>query len=249
MEPVKSNSKKTIKYSSKEKELHKPESEVYEKEAGFSSGAKKYLEGLAARISQKFVKPVVKKMPRGRPKLDPKLKKDAPKQFAGRVTRPAAAKNVAEAAVEGTPLSQQYPLKEMAVAGVGGYVGTKLLMPSNNTQNEYYPVKYASVGTSMNKLLKELSKAIKNKYVIGAGVGGLGTGVGVSALLDDGHDKSDHGRKKIAADMTPKEKADQKYAIAKSYENEGHPRKAEEYKDKAGKAYKRAWEKTHGKSK
>ena len=48
---------------------------------------------------------------------------------------------------------------------------------------------------------------------------------------------------KAGADMTPMEKADQKYAIAKSYEREGHPRKANEYKDKASKAYKRAWEK------
>jgi acyl carrier protein len=49
---------------------------------------------------------------------------------------------------------------------------------------------------------------------------------------------------KTGADMTAKEKADQKYAIAKSYENEGHPRKATEYKSKAARAYKTAWEKT-----
>ena len=50
--------------------------------------------------------------------------------------------------------------------------------------------------------------------------------------------------KKIAeAKLTPKEKADQKYAIAKSYEEEGHSKKSKEYKDKASKAYKRAWDK------
>lgn len=43
--------------------------------------------------------------------------------------------------------------------------------------------------------------------------------------------------------QTLKEKADQKYAIAKTYENDGHPRKAKEYKDKAAKAYKKAFEK------
>ena len=57
-----------------------------------------------------------------------------------------------------------------------------------------------------------------------------------------GHTASDHTRKKTAAVMSPKEKADQKYAIAKSYENEGHPRKATEYKSKAARAYKTAWE-------
>ena len=82
------------------------------------------------------------------------------------------------------------------------------------------------------------------KYILGAGGVGIGAGY-TTARLTDNHTKADHGRKKTAADMTPKEKADQKYAIAKSYENEGHPRKAKEYKDKASKAYKRAWEKTH----
>jgi|GEM_PF-4392368 len=220
---------------------------------------------------------------------------------------------------------------------------------------------------SVEKLLKGVSAAIKDKYVLGAGAVGLGTGLTIGAILDDGHDKSDHGRKKTAGvktilkvinkafetvgkklptqgtvkvrglviqpkgkniirivdtkvntalskleaaskkgtsatiglgkkntrvhvvkkdvpkelrrinnelkqrntragklvvgtgalgiagsgyllnknaeDMSPKEKADQKYAIAKSYENEGHPRKADEYKDKASKAYKRAYEK------
>lgn len=43
--------------------------------------------------------------------------------------------------------------------------------------------------------------------------------------------------------MSAKEKADQKYAIAKQYEKDGHPRKAEEYKEKASIAYKNATEK------
>lgn len=46
------------------------------------------------------------------------------------------------------------------------------------------------------------------------------------------------------SELTAKEKADQKYAIAKSYEKEGHPRKAKEYKEKAAKAYKQAFAKT-----
>lgn len=189
MEPVKRNSKKVIKYSSKEKELHKPESEVYEKDASLGSGVSKLLRGAASSV-------------------------------------------------------------------------------------------------------------MNNKKLVAAGTVGLGTGVVGSSMLDDGHDKSDHGRKKTAAgkdsltrdiiqgvvagaagsvagvassvgiaklldnskenkrlkeellkkgeEMTPKEKADQKYAIAKSYENEGHERKSEEYKDKASRAYKRAYEKKAG---
>ncbi len=48
---------------------------------------------------------------------------------------------------------------------------------------------------------------------------------------------------KLSEEMTLEEKADQKYAIAKSYERDGRPRKAEEYKNKASRAYKRAYEK------
>ena len=48
---------------------------------------------------------------------------------------------------------------------------------------------------------------------------------------------------KTAEEMTAEEKADQKYAIAKSYEEDGHPRKAKEYKAKASRAYKHAYEK------
>lgn len=97
------------------------------------------------------------------------------------------------------------------------------------------------ISESVGKLLGKLSK---NKKMIGSSVGvGLGLGLATNYITDDGHDKSDHIPKKYASDMTAQEKADQKYAIAKSYERHGHPRKANEYKDKASKAYKRAWEK------
>jgi len=55
--------------------------------------------------------------------------------------------------------------------------------------------------------------------------------------------KANLGKLEKIGEVSAKEKADQKYAIAKSYEHEGHPRKAKEYKNKASRAYKRAWEK------
>lgn len=206
------------------------------------------MKGMHGRLYQKFSKPVIKRG-RGRPRMDPKLKKGAPKQTAGGVSPVET--------TTGTPLSKKYPLKGMAIGGVGGYVGGKFLQSGEDEQQYYqgYPVKYASVGKAVSKLLKGVGKMVANKqdvtlgkYLLGATGAGIGAGY-VSARLTDNHTKADHGRKKTAADMTLKEKADQKYAIAKSYENEGHPRKANEYKNKAGKAYKRAWEKTHGKSK
>jgi len=211
------------------------------------------MKGMHGRMYQKFSKPVLKRG-RGRPMKDPKLKKGAPKQTVGRVDKTKATSEGGIVPVEtttGTPLSKKYPLKGMAIGGVGGYVGGKFLQSGGEEQNYYqgYPVKYASVGSSVGKLLKGVGKMITNKkditigkYILGAGVVGGGTGY-VSARLTDNHTKADHGRKKTAADMTPKEKADQKYAIAKSYENEGHPRKAKEYKSKAARAYKTAWEK------
>jgi hypothetical protein len=236
------NLKKSIatEYTGALKNVYTAEQTMKHESAGMF-GAKNFIENMKANIAQKFVKPVIKKGP-GRPTVDPKLKKDAPKQTAGRVNKTGV---TPEGGIPepntGTPFSKKYPLKGMAIAGAGGYVGGKFLQ--SGSDNEYEYPKYGSVGSSVGKLLKGVSAAIKNKYVLGAGAVGLGTGIASGAILDDGHDKSDHGRKKIAEDMSPKEKADQKYAIAKSYENEGHSRKAEEYKDKASKAYKRAYEK------
>jgi len=300
------NLKKSIatEYTGALKNVYTAQQTMKQESAGMF-GAKNFIENTKARIAQKFVKPVVKKGP-GRPNVDPKLTKDVPKQTAGRVNKNGV---TPEGGVPepntGIPFSKKYPLKGMAIAGAGGYVGGKFLQ--SGSDNEYEYPKYGSVGTSVGKLLKGVSKAIKDKYVIGAGAVGLGTGLATGALLDDGHDKSDHGRKKTAElnkeaitekfieprfikrlkdlnllaeksplllvkknlakktfpellekttkqtavifktaeEMTSKEKADQKYSIAKSYERSNHPKKAKEYKNKAAIAYKRAWEKTH----
>lgn len=357
------NLKKSIatEYTGALKNVYTAEQTMKHESAGMF-GAKNFIENMKANVAQKFVKPTIKKGP-GRPTVDPKLKKGAPKQTAGRV-------NKTETTPEGgVPLSKKYPLKGMAIAGAGGYVGGKFFQ--SGSDNEYEYPKYGSVGSSVGKLLKGVSAAIKNKYVLGAGAVGLGTGLTTGAILDDGHDKSDHGRKKTAGvktilkginrafeavgkklptsgtvkvrgfviqpkgrnivrtvdtkvsttlsklesaakkgtsatiglgkkntrvhivkrdvpkelrrinnelkqrntsagklvvgtgalgiagsgyllskraeDMTPKEKADQKYSIAKSYEKDNHPKKAKEYKNKAAIAYKKAWESSHGK--
>lgn len=96
---------------------------------------------------------------------------------------------------------------------------------------------------SMPSWLSEAKKITSSKLFLGGAGVGAGGMLAVNYLKDDGHDKLDHGRKKTAETMTKMEKADQKYAIAMSYKKEGHPRKAKEYKSKAARAYKTAWEK------
>jgi len=98
------------------------------------------------------------------------------------------------------------------------------------------------ISKSVGKLLGGTAKAMKKHPVLTGGVVGAGGAAGVALALNDNHNKSSHGRKKTAEDMTLKEIADQKYAIAMKYKSEGHPRKATEYKSKAARAYKRAWE-------
>jgi hypothetical protein len=102
-----------------------------------------------------------------------------------------------------------------------------------------------SISKNVRKLLGTTAKAIKKyKKTTLVGVGGLAVGTGGYVVgKTTGHTASGHGRRKIAADMTPKEKADQKYAIAMRYKEDGHPRKSSEYKSKAARAYKAAWEK------
>ena len=94
------------------------------------------------------------------------------------------------------------------------------------------------VGTILGTTAKAMKK---HKVLTGVGVG-IGGTAAFNYAVDDKHDKSSHGRKKTAETMTKMEIADQKYAISKSYEREGHPRKSREYKNKAAQAYKRAWE-------
>lgn len=220
--------------------------QIMKQEAAGFFGAKDYISNLRNQLAMKMTGSApIKRMP-GRPIKDPKLKKGAPKQTAGRVDKNKGI-TTETTPTTGEPLSRKWHLKELAIGGAGGYLGGKLLGSSSSEPE--YPIKYASIATPVKKLLRGVTKAIKNKYVIGSAVVGTGVGYGTARLADDGHDKSDHMPKKYAEEMTPKEKADQKYAIAKSYENEGHPKKSEEYKDKASRAYKRAWEKTHGKSK
>ncbi len=104
-----------------------------------------------------------------------------------------------------------------------------------------------NISKKVGTILGTTAKAMKeHKVLTGVGIG-IGGATAFNYVLDDKHDKSSHGRKKTAADMTSKEKADQKYAISKSYENEGHPRKAKEYKNKASRAYKSAYKKLNGK--
>lgn len=164
--------------------------------------------------------------------------KPTSKSNIGAITGPST--NVTE------PVTQQkYTWKGLAGAGAAGFVGAKLLGGSEPE------VKYASVGTAIGKLLKHLGNRVPNKgaaavgkAILGTGTAGLGGGLVAGYVLgNDGHDASSHGHKKTAEEMDPKEKADQKYAIAKSYEKEGHSDKSKEYKDKASKAYKKAWEK------
>jgi hypothetical protein len=102
-----------------------------------------------------------------------------------------------------------------------------------------------SISKNVGKLLGTTAKAIKKyKKTTLVGVGGLAVGTGGYVVgKTTGHTASGHGRRKIAADMTPKEKADQKYAIAMRYKEDGHPKKSSEYKSKAARAYKAAWEK------
>jgi len=140
-------------------------------------------------------------------------------------------------------------LYAVGAGGVGGgYIGARLT--DNHTKDDHGRKKTASatikvfdklvgkqykdLGLVMNKsplLIFKLKLRKQNKWDL---------------LENTTKDLTDlnrlSSRTKVGADMTLKEKADQKYAIAKSYEREGHPIKAKEYKNKAGNAYKRAWE-------
>ncbi|KKL23496.1 hypothetical protein LCGC14_2424780, partial [marine sediment metagenome] len=96
-----------------------------------------------------------------------------------------------------------------------------------------------NISKKVGVILGTTAKAMKkHKVLTGAGLG-AGALMAVNYVVDDGHDKSSHGRRKTAETMTKMEIADQKYAISKSYEREGHPRKSREYKNKAAQAYKR----------
>ena len=134
-----------------------------------------------------------------------------------------------------TGAPKKYNWKHLAGAGAAGYVLPKLF---GSSQPEY--PKYATVGKAIGRLLRSIGNVVPSKgaeavgkTIVATGTAGLGSGIVAGYLLgDDGHSAKSHGHKKTAEEMTSKEKADQKYAIAKSYEREGHEGKSKEYKDK-----------------